>query len=259
MVEYIRELAKTIDRMVNKAAESAKELGAPPLKPNIRVIFSSFVEEIDRLDPRDFEPSARARFVGHRAICRALATNQHTTSENFVKFAKRFTPLLDSYRGHGSGAVTRSFAAVKNKKIRKIIERDYAELKLRAFPDGAWKSTVILAGSILEAVLYDRLTRGPATIKKVMKATSAPKAKGGVTKDIRKHDFANQWTLSDLIRVASELNILPPENKIAIDQVLRDYRNFVHPRVEVERGVAISEGHATASKGMLEVILDELK
>ena len=35
--------------------------------------------------------------------------------------------------------------------------------------------------------------------------------------------------------------------------------NFDHPQVEIEKKIAIGEGHATASKGMLDVILDELK
>jgi hypothetical protein len=175
-----------------------------------------------------------------------------------AELAKGLNKLLDSYVGLNTSAVARDFSFVNDPKVRSIVQRDYGELVLRSFPDRAWKSTVILAGSILEAVLHDRLTKDAATIAKAMAASSAPKYKGSV-KDITKHDYENEWKLVDLINVASELKILPDKNKVAIDIVLREYRNFVHPRVEVQQGVSITEGHATAAKGMLEVVLDELK
>jgi hypothetical protein len=142
--------------------------------------------------------------------------------------------------------------------VRKIVERDYRELDQRAFPDESWKSTVILAGSILEAVLYDLLTKDQPAISSAMGSVHAPKKRGGATKDITRHTHADQWSLNDLIKVACDLRLLPHKDEQAIHVVLREYRNFVHPRLEVKMGINISEGHATAAKGMLDVILDHL-
>jgi hypothetical protein len=64
--------------------------------------------------------------------------------------------------------------------LKGIIERDYKELTLVLFPGGAWKSTVIMAGSILEAILFDLLGSDPATQAKAMASQAAPKYKGTV-------------------------------------------------------------------------------
>ncbi len=97
------------------------------------------------------------------------------------------------------------------------MERDYRELSLLVFSAGGWKELhVILAGSILEALLYDALTCDPATTAKANAARRAPKYKGKV-KPIESGD----WRLAELIDVASELQILPTERAKTIDQVTR--------------------------------------
>ena len=91
-----------------------------------------------------------------------------------------------------------------------------------------------------------------------MASGEAPKKKGGKAKDISNHTHEDEWSLNDLIKVACDLKLLPHKDEKAIHFVLREYRNFVHPRLEVQMGIGISEAHATASKGMLDVILDHL-
>jgi hypothetical protein len=68
-----------------------------------------------------------------------------------------------------------------------------------------------------------------------------------------------EWSLNNLIEVACDLKFIPYDNEDAIHLTLREYRNLVHPRLEIEMNITISEGHATASKGMLDVLLDHLK
>jgi hypothetical protein len=174
-------------------------------------------------------------------------------------YSAKVAILLDSYAGEGTGAKKRDFSFVADPAVRSIVERDYRELAIRALPDGSWKSTVILAGSILEAVLYDLLTKEPTLSASAMTSSEAPtKKKGGPVKDITKHTRDEQWSLNDLIKVACDLKLLPHKDEQAIHLVLRDYRNFIHPRLEAKMGIRISEGHATASKGMLDIILDHL-
>ena len=144
-----------------------------------------------------------------------------------------------------------------NPDVKKIVERDCRELTQRAFPDGSWKSTVILSGSILEAVLHDILTKDPAAIAAAMASPKAPKIRGG-GEGLTLDDYQNEWRLNDLIKVACDLHILPYADEKAIHHVLREYRNLVHPRAEIALRINIGEGHATASKGMLDVVLDHL-
>ena len=66
-----------------------------------------------------------------------------------------------------------------NKDLREIIERDYKELTLVLFPGGAWKSTVIMAGSILEAILYDVLASDLAVNAKALASSNKRRRKAG--------------------------------------------------------------------------------
>ena len=178
--------------------------------------------------------------------------------DNF-RYVAKIKDLLDSFRGEGSGAQSRDFSFVSNPDIRAIIERDYRELDERTFRDGSWKSSVILAGSILEAVLYDLLTKDQATKLKAMASNQARRRNNGrAVRDISKHNRADEWTLNDLIKVACDLGLIRQEDERTIHGVLRDFRNFVHPRVELATGIKISEAQANTSKGMLDIILDYL-
>tara|TARA_R110002073_G_scaffold154858_6_gene310073 strand:- start:6981 stop:7748 length:768 start_codon:yes stop_codon:yes gene_type:complete len=226
--------------------------------PDIHTLFRGLSEELDRLDTRDFDPAARYEFVVLRLAIRKWGLGQIGNSKKAAEGADRMSVLLDSYGGTGSGAISRDFAFVTNPDVKSIVERDYRELAQKAFPDGSWKSAVILSGSILEAVLHDVLTKDGAAIAATMNSARAPKKKGGATRDITKQDRSNQWTLHDFICVADDLQVLPANHEKAIHQVLRSYRNLVHPAVELAMGISISEGHATASKGMLDVTLDHL-
>src|SRR5262249_46969295 len=138
------------------------------------------------------------------------------------------------------------------------VERDYRELAVCLLPGGAWKSAVVLAGSILEAILYDQLTRDAARVAAAMASPKAPRKKGGVVKDITQDTAEAEWRLSDLIDVCVDLTILPQARADTIDQVLRDYRNFVHPRKELKAAHPCAEAEATLAKGALDAVCNHL-
>ena len=234
MVAYIKQIADEI-------------AGLNPQSPgNLFDLTRSLAEELERLDPRDFLPASRFKFIMIRTHARRLARQNSFEDVRPVKeFAKTVSTLLDSYGGDGSCAVSRSFAFVTDAALRTIIERDYRELALVLLPDGAWKSVVVMAGSILEAILYDQLTKDSATLAKATAASKAPKNKG-----LAKGD----WRLHDLIQVAVELNILPSSRSASIDQILRDYRNFVHPNKEIRSAHPCTEAEAFLSKGALDSV-----
>jgi len=65
------------------------------------------------------------------------------------------------------------FSFIPDSAIRNIVERDYLEIQ-RAYLSGCWKSVIILAGGVIEAILLGQLQKkaGPA-----MKSPKAPKEK----------------------------------------------------------------------------------
>jgi hypothetical protein len=263
MVEHIKALIQQIqivktehqtDGIINIKDKSGLD---------IHNLFKTVTEELAKLDTQDFEISVRHDFASLRNLIqdqysKGRINNSHKAAED----ATRMSTILDSYVGTGSGGNKRRFPYITNPDMKAIIERDYHELTQRAYPGGSWKSSVILAGSILEGVLADVLTKDPAAITAAMTATDAPKRPGwagGGKKDITLLDFPNQWALNDFIKVACELHLIPYNNENAIHLILREYRNLVHPRLELASGLQVSKAQATACVGMLDVILDQMR
>jgi len=164
MVQYIVKLAEKVVELAEQG-----QLG------EVLPLRFGLAEELDRLDPRDFLPAARYDFVVARLKVRSFATQTGFSSgmlPSVASFAKEVIRILAQYGGDGSRVVSRSFAFIKDSDLRRLIERDFRELGLKVFPGGAWKSTVVLAGSILEAILYDQL--GDSVTKP--RALASPKA-----------------------------------------------------------------------------------
>lgn len=239
MIEYIKQLI-----------EELSSWDRPPDSHVYYPLLEAVVEEINRLDPRDFLPAAQFHFTFMRATLRGclLRRNLRKDFDEVRHCCWKLLPRLDMYGGPGSRAVVRSFEFVADAQLRAIIERDYRELALYLFPAGAWKSTVVMAGSILEALLHDALTKDAATLADAQASTHAPKKK-----DLEK------WTLHELIRVAGDLNIVPQARLNAIDQSLRDYRNYVHPTVELRAGYPCTEAEAHLAIGALDSVLNHLE
>jgi len=248
MTEYIRVLGQSLIDSINDPERG------------FAVELMAFREEIDRLDPRDFLPSAQAKFVICRLSIRRNADHAAKyldrsafsvdIQRHIAAVVGEIHECLDGYGGPGSQAVRRDFSFVHDDELRTIIERDYYELSLILFPGGAWKSTIVLAGSILEAILQDRLTGGEKTTAAANAAECAPKKKGPVEK--------GRWDLYDLIRVAVELRIIPEGRANTVDEALRNYRNFIHPTRELRAGHRCTESEAQLAMGGLGVVCDAL-
>jgi hypothetical protein len=243
MVDYIKQLIADILR------DSDPQSG-----PSRRPVYA-VCDELQKLDPRDFEPAAQAKFVQLRSHLRSAAdqSSMHPTKVR-SELLKQLLPILDMYKGEGSRGTQRSFPYVSDPDLQKIIERDYYELTVKLFPSGAWKSTAIMAGSILEAMLFDILSN-PIRIALVNGSPKAPKSKGGTPIDIATGD----WKLISLIEVAVEIGILTFERMKTIDQVLRDYRNFVHPKKEIRSMHPCGKAEAGLAMHGLDGVCDHLE
>jgi len=244
MVQYILELLRDLEKVTDYLRGPAS--GTLHLKELMQVV----ADELERLDPLDFPPDLRLDFVRFRKHIQHLASISTFTGTPWKMPAARLITILEAYGGQGSRSFARDFSFVSDPDLRIIIDRDYRELSTMLLPSGAWKSTVVLSGSILEALLQDALTKDASTLARAKASSKAPS-----TKSLEK----GEWNLNQLIEVAVDLLILPCDRARAIDQILRDYRNYVHPKKELRSQYPCTEAEGLLAKGALDAVINMLQ
>lgn len=108
-----------------------------------------------------------------------------------------------------------TFSFVSSAQLRELLERDYAEM-LRCLEFDANKSTVLLAGSIIEACLVDHFMR-------FRSATNA-----------RTDAQLLRMDLNELLDTARDEHLLSTQT-LGMCHAIRGYRNLIHPGVELRR------------------------
>lgn len=106
-----------------------------------------------------------------------------------------------------------------------IIESRLAEART-AMGAGAYLSTILLCGSVLEAVLLGAAQKEPARFNGTKASAKAP---DGSVK--RFHD----WSLAQFIDAATEIDLLKPDVK-KFSHGLREFRNYIHPYEQMISG-----------------------
>lgn len=96
----------------------------------------------------------------------------------------------------------------------------------KALTAGAYLSVIFLCGSVLEAVLLGAAQKEPACFNR---ATASSKGRDGKVKQL------HEWSLSQFIDVASEIDLLKPDVK-KFSHGLRDFRNYIHPYEQMSSG-----------------------
>jgi len=125
---------------------------------------------------------------------------------------------------------------ISDEILKTMLERDYNELQ-NCLEHGLDKSTILLAGSIIEAILVDCFLN------------FLPKGKK--KKDILKA------SLSDLISWAFKENLIS-ETTRDLSSAVRQYRNLIHPGREYRQKQKVSNKIATVSLNLVEIILEEI-
>lgn len=125
---------------------------------------------------------------------------------------------------------------IKDEKMKVILLNRWDEC-LKCIDVDAPLSSVVMMGGMLEAILLARINSF-ADKSKIFKAKSAP-----IDKKTTKVYPLKEWTLRNYIDVAHELNWISQSAK-DIGEVLRDYRNYVHPYKEFSHGVVIIKSDA---------------
>jgi hypothetical protein len=136
----------------------------------------------------------------------------------------------------------REFRFISDGKLRSILERDYGEMQ-RAFMAQCWKAVIILSGGGIEAILTDVLGEDIAATRA---AKNAPNEA-----DIRK------WDLSHLIAVAVELRKVSGALE-KLSSPVREYRNLVHPGVELRTGLTFGAEEARIALEVFHILHRDL-
>lgn len=167
------------------------------------------------------------------------------------------------WRGPASAA--RELPFIKDSDLRRIAERDLSSLTNAQKTDEA-KSAIILAGSVIEAVLWDVIegqrakdpsgTEAKAASAKTVLMVSSPKWRGFNPKD------DEWWTLEQIIGVCGPngLQVLA-ERTVGMAHIVRDYRNLVHPRKEreEEKSAGPLRSHdAVGAVALMEGVIDQV-
>lgn len=112
-----------------------------------------------------------------------------------------------------------------------LIEQRLAEAAA-TFQAKAYLATIFLAGSVLEGVLLGAAQRDP---KRFNQANSSPKMRdSGRVKQLP------DWNLAELIDTACEVGLLKPDVK-KFSHGLRDFRNYIHPYLQMASGFTPDE------------------
>ena len=126
---------------------------------------------------------------------------------------------------------------VSDPELRALIIDDYSEAK-RTFAGKNYKSTIILCGSIAEALLTDALDRHRPT--------------GITTTQLYKSDLA------PLIDLAISNGLIKDTNLKELITPIRKYRNLIHPGVQLRKDLTPDESKAAIALAVIEILVKEL-
>ncbi|RYG31908.1 MAG: hypothetical protein EON93_12155 [Burkholderiales bacterium] len=243
-VEYIKELASALCGDIASTGENniAKQL------TSWNTQLDGIVGELSGLEARDFAPAARALFVKSRALL-ANGVADGTQLDYYHRAWTRIGSVLQDLQGTldqfgNTQTSNRSFPWLVDPGLKAIVERDFAEVVLKLFPSGAWKSTVVMAGSVAEAILFDVLTGSPARETRARTSKAVPITKGAIAP-------VEDWKLASLVKIASDLALFDSNRLDMFDVSLREFRNFIHPKKEVRQAHSCGEGEAYLAVGAL--------
>ena len=138
---------------------------------------------------------------------------------------------------------------ITDPKMLGILERRWTET-LACQSVGADLAATVMLGGLLEALFLARINRlkNPAP---VFTAAAAPKDKQGKTRPLK------EWGLKDYLDVAKELNWIRQSAK-DVGQVLRDYRNYIHPEKELSHGITVVAEDTTMFVNVFSSIAEQI-
>jgi len=129
-----------------------------------------------------------------------------------------------------------SFGAVPDPLMQQVLTRRWREC-VTCLEAGAPLAATVMMGGLLESLFLARVNREPNK-QRVFTAKAAPKdPKSQQPRPLR------EWALGDYIAVAHELRWIPQSVK-DVSEVVRDYRNYIHPQKELTHQITLTVADA---------------
>jgi len=199
--------------------------------------------------------TAQTWFKNHRPALAVLQTDPSFTAADqafalLLEWADqnttraKYRDLLQAIRGHLVKLRSRGVLVapsveptrpqfqllISDPKMLGILERRWTET-LACQRVGADLAATVMLGGLLEALFLARINR-LTNLAPVFTAAAAPKDKAGKSRPLK------EWGLKDYLDVAKELGWIRQSVK-DVGQVLRDYRNYIHPEKELSHGITV--------------------
>ncbi|PZV05403.1 MAG: hypothetical protein DCF22_24710 [Leptolyngbya sp.] len=142
------------------------------------------------------------------------------------------------------------FSFISDDALQAMIERDKEELD-NSLKSGLWKATLLLAGSIIEAILVDYFLNFPPNedVLSVFEEAAFKRYKGRKVEEL---------DLVALIKLAVKDNLIAEENS-QLSTVIKNYRNLIHPGRELRKKEKVNEHTATVAKSLVEIVISEIR
>lgn len=175
-----------------------------------------------------------------------LASDRASTRGAYDEWLKRIPQELSKIRGHIIAPNSQPMHTaddppdfsplVSDARMHEILNSRWKECCSCLAADAPLAATVMMGG-LLEALLLARVNQ-ESDKSKVFRAKAVP-----VDRNSGKPLLLKDWTLRHYIDVAHELGWVSQSAK-DVGEVLRDYRNFVHPYKQLSHGIKLSRHDA---------------
>lgn len=143
------------------------------------------------------------------------------------------------------------FEFVRDKEIKKLLIRDWEEAQI-AFKNGLYKATVVLCGTVLEALLVDALS----CIKEEVKSSYYQQYLIGKNKGNKPLKIEN-WRLYQLIEIAKQQGVIS-SNVAKFSHIVRDYRNLIHLWAQKREQLQVDSHIASAVVNLLTLAYNDI-
>jgi hypothetical protein len=212
------------------------------------VAFAWFQTHRPHLVSHGSNPDLNGPDSSYRAIMDA--TGRHTTRGKYSDALLRTRQSLVEVRSfiasnlhaissaaqtHTSDAPPNFSPLVLDPNMQAILQRRWDEVQ-RCLSSNANLAATVMMGGLLESLLLARINGSPDK-PSVFTTPAAPRDKTGKTLAL------SEWKLVKMVDVAHELTWITKSAK-DVGNVLRDFRNYIHPHKEYTDGVVILEEDA---------------
>lgn len=145
-----------------------------------------------------------------------------------------------------NNALIKQLNRLKNKELINILKRDIEECAI-SYVSEQYKSTIVLGGSIIESLLTCILKNNDIN-------SYSFTSNNGKSKVVS----LDRMALDQLLYVCNEERLI--DNTIYhLNQYVREYRNAIHPSVEIRKNFKINEENATMTWNILKETIMNLK